>query len=276
MLTEEQILSNWEIFIELIGNISGERGQKLVAFYDKYADRFSVAPASGNDKFHNAFPGGYVAHVLNVYNFSEPMYVLWKSAGAYVKDFTLDELRFTTLNHDLGKFGTEGGEYYVPQTSDWHRDRGELYKHNDAIPFMKTSDRSLYILQQLGVQMSENEYMAIKLHDGLYEESNKSYLVSYSDAYRLQPHLAYILHQADLMASRIEYDNVNRKPFVTQKIEIDNSKMSKTTFSTASEIETDHKKLYKEAVYTGSKYAPKQESPKVKAVGKYAHLLNKK
>jgi hypothetical protein len=60
------------------------------------------------------------------------------------------------------------------------------------------------ILQSEGIEMSEKEYLAIKLHDGLYEEANKSYYISYSEDYALKTSLPYILHQADLIASKSE------------------------------------------------------------------------
>ena len=259
MITEEQILANWEIFIKLISqHIPGKRGEKLVKFYEEHSDRFATMPASGNTKFHNAFPGGYIDHVLNVYHNATALYKVWADQGAFMNDFKFEELMFATLNHDLGKFGTEEGDYYVNQTSDWHRNRGEVYTHNAEISYMKTSDRSLYILQNLGVELSENEYLAIKLHDGLYEESNKGYYVSYSDSYRLRSHLSYILHQADLMASRIEYDNVNRpaiKSITTSTVKLEQA----------------------EKASVGSTFTakPKAVPVKRKMSGKYAHLLNK-
>jgi hypothetical protein len=90
--------------------------------------------------------------------------------------------------------------------------KGQAYKHNPDISFMKTSERSLFLLQQLGIQVSQNEYLGIKLHDGLYEEGNKGYYMSFSEEYRLRSNLPYIVHQADLLATRIEHDNIVSQP----------------------------------------------------------------
>ena len=54
--------------------------------------------------------------------------------------------------------------------------------------------------------MSENEFLAIKLTDGLYEDANKGYLMSYMDDFQLKTNLPHILHQGDMMASRTEYE----------------------------------------------------------------------
>jgi len=58
--------------------------------------------------------------------------------------------------------------------------------------------------------MSEWEYIGLRLTDGLYEEANKSYLMSYNPDWSLKSNIAYILHQADMMATQIEFDEWNR------------------------------------------------------------------
>ena len=64
-LTAEQIQDNWDIFINNIEVfITGERKQKLLDFYSKYQDRLMLMPAAHKKEYHNAFPGGYVDHVI--------------------------------------------------------------------------------------------------------------------------------------------------------------------------------------------------------------------
>lgn len=207
MLNETQILINWGKFIENINNfISGERQKKLISFYEKYEDRFALATCSGNKAYHNCFPGGYIDHVNRVVDLALKFSKIWSGNGSNV-DFTDEELVFVAINHDLGKFGDEEHDLYIPQDSEWHRkNRGDEYKHNPEVPLMHPSDRSLYILQKIGVPMTYNEFVGIRLHDGLYEESNKYYYISYSGERRLKTNLPYIISQADLAAARIEYD----------------------------------------------------------------------
>jgi hypothetical protein len=69
---------------------------------------------------------------------------------------------------------------------------------------MRVADRSLFYLQEAGIPVTQNEYLAIKLHDGLYEESNKAYYITYNKDNELRSNIAFILHQADLMASKVE------------------------------------------------------------------------
>ena len=72
---------------------------------------------------------------------------------------------------------------------------------------MLVPDRAVFNLVSCGIAVSENEYLGIKLHDGLYEDSNKPYLISYNPESRLRTSLPLILHQADLLASRIEWED---------------------------------------------------------------------
>jgi hypothetical protein len=48
--------------------------------------------------------------------------------------------------------------------------------------------------------------LAIKLHDGLYDEANKPYLINWLPEQKPRTSLIYIVHQADLMAARIEFE----------------------------------------------------------------------
>ena len=71
---------------------------------------------------------------------------------------------------------------------------------------MSVPDRSLHLLLSNNILVSKNEWLAIKLHDGLYDDANKPYLMSWSPETKPRTSLIYIIHQADLMAARIEFE----------------------------------------------------------------------
>ena len=48
--------------------------------------------------------------------------------------------------------------------------------------------------------------LAIQTHDGLYDEANKKYLFTYLPEQKPRTSLPFILHQADMMAARIEFE----------------------------------------------------------------------
>jgi hypothetical protein len=207
-LTAEQIQENWDIFIGNINaHISSPRKEKLVEFYETYAERVMLMPAAHKKEYHNAFPGGYIEHVNRVVRCALKQAKLWESEGADMGTFTTEELVFAAINHDLGKMGDENHESYLPQTDAWRRDKlGEDYMFNKELAFASVPDRGLFMLQSHGIQYTFNEMITIQTHDGLYDEGNKKYLMSYMPESRPRTSLPFILHQADLMAARIEFE----------------------------------------------------------------------
>lgn len=204
MLTEQEIQERYTQFIDLLR--SDDRFDMLMGMYSVLHDELLAAPASGRVYYHNCFPGGFLDHSVRVAETSLKVTTLYKAMGGVV-DFTKQELIFSALHHDLGKLGTEDGPYYVEQDSDWHRKRGELYKNNDTIQYFRAPERGLMMLQKYGVAVTEKEWLAIKLSDGMYDESNKSYLMNYAP-YSMKTNLPNIIHWADHMSSRVEKDKV--------------------------------------------------------------------
>ena len=213
-LTPEQIQENWNKLIELVKDTfeeESERREKLLKMYHYFEERMCLAPASGKEHFHNAYAGGYVEHVLHVTDLAQQIYSLWEKNGATVDNFTVEEVIFAALHHDLGKVGNLAEDNYIHNDSDWHRkNQGMIYKHNPRIEYMTITDRAIWILQHFGIKMTENEYLGLRLTDGLYEEANKTYYMNWSKDNQLKSNIAYILHQADLMATKIEYDEWQR------------------------------------------------------------------
>ncbi len=220
-LTADQIAQNWDELLNVIKTeFTGNRKDKLLAMYTDLEDRMAMAPASSYSHFHNAFAGGYVEHVLRVIKCAKKVYALWTDMEADMSGYTYEELIFTALNHDIGKMGFpgDGNEVYQWNDSEWHRkNQGKEYKINPNNPFTLVNDLSIWLLQHYGIEISWNEMLGIKLTDGLYDESNKPYFISRSADAKLKTNLGYIMHQADSMAARIEYERWNNnKPITTQ------------------------------------------------------------
>ena len=207
-LTAEQIQQNWIDFEETIkAYISEPRCSQLLDFYSKYSDRIMMMPASHKKEYHNAFPGGYVDHVLRVVDCALKLNNVWVEMGVDSSTYTKEELVFAALNHDLGKMGDENNESYLSQDDQWRREKlGEDYKFNNRLEYMSVPDRSLHLLMSHGIMFSKNETLAIKLHDGLYDDANKPYLMTWSPETKPRTSLVHIIHQADLMAARIEFE----------------------------------------------------------------------
>jgi hypothetical protein len=207
MLSAEQIQANLQKFYAIIEKyISEPRITKLLALYQSQEDNLAFAPASSRASYHNAFPGGYVDHVNRVVEAALKVTQLWEDMGATI-NFTTEELVFSAINHDLGKLGRDGQPAYIPNDSEWHvKNQGAIYKPNTELAFIPIQDSSLFILQQAGLELTFNEWVAIKTHDGLYDDGNKAYLISSQNESKLRCSLPLILHQADILAARVEWE----------------------------------------------------------------------
>ena len=207
-LTAEQIQANWEKFLANIEeHISGNRGEQLLNFYKRYEERVILMPSAHKKEYHGAFPGGYVAHVNRVVEGSLKLYNMWEEMGCDMTTFTKEELVFSAINHDLGKLGDKDHDAYIPQTDQWRKDKlGEDYMFNKQLAFCSVPDRGLFLLQQHDISYTFNEMVAIQTHDGLYDDANVKYLKTFLPEQKPRTSLPYILHQADLMAARIEFE----------------------------------------------------------------------
>jgi hypothetical protein len=207
-LTAEQIQENYEKLIKIIeSHFTGSRKDNLLKMYEFFEDRIAIAPASGLVHYHNAWPGGYVDHVVRVVEGALSLYDLWESMGSTF-NYTKEELVFSALNHDLGKVGDIENDYYIPETNEWQiKNRGILYMPNKNITHMSVPDRTLWLLQHFNIKYSQNEMIAIMIHDGMYDEANAKYFKTWGPEKTLRTNLPILLHHADHMATRIEYEN---------------------------------------------------------------------
>ena len=233
-LTAEEIEGNWNTFIGYINKyISSPRKEKLLDFYKKFEDRLVLMPAAHKKEYHNSFPGGYIDHVNRVIECSLKVNSVWSEMGVDKTTYTIEELVFSAINHDLGKMGDEEHDSYIPQDDKWRRDKlGEDYKFNEKVPFASVPDRSLFLLQSHGVQYTFNEMITIQTHDGLYDEANKKYLFSFTPGQKPRTSLPYIVHQGDLMAARIEFEREWLPKLRGEEQKEDNFKLKTTNKTT--------------------------------------------
>jgi hypothetical protein len=231
MLEAEKIKSNWEMYRAVVDTTFTTRKDALNRMYDDFEDRMVLMPASSVAHFHNAFAGGYVDHILRVIDCTKALYITWKSMGSDMSGYTEEEMIFAAMHHDLGKVGFpgDGNEVYQVETSDWHRkNQNKMYRHNENIPFTMVPDLSIWLLQEYGVKLSWNEYQAIKIHDGMYDDANKPYFVARSAQAKLKTNLPLLLHHADHMASQIEFERWRNSQNTSPKPVADKSKIQKS------------------------------------------------
>ncbi len=206
MLQAEAIQKNYQKHLKIIDTYITDRKEQVMSMIKHMEDTYIMAPASSKTWYHNAFPGGYVEHVNRVVEYAVKQMRLYKEMGGEV-DFTEEELVFAALFHDLGKLGDGDTPNYIPQTDKWRQDKlSEMYTYNPDLDFMLIPDRSLYILQKFGISVNQKEWLGIRLHDGVFDKANEAYFFSNIESSRQKTSIVSILHSADFLASKIEYD----------------------------------------------------------------------
>ena len=209
-LSDNEIQQNYEEFISFVTTtFKGDRKNKLLKMYaeNELGLELSIAPASMCEHYHLCHPGGYIQHIMNVIKMSFASKKMFELGGANI-DFTDEEMVFSAMHHDLGKLGdpADFGGYYVPQDESWKEKKGEFYKMNPNIPYMEVSDRTVFILQKYGVLYNWKEFLGMKLADGMYNESAEKYLKQFNQNLYLKTNLPRVIHTADYIACRGEYD----------------------------------------------------------------------
>jgi putative nucleotidyltransferase with HDIG domain len=190
-LTPEEIATNFDKFRSLCEKL-GDRSQAALNLVDSLGERLAICPASSRLDFHNCMVGGLVDHSLRV------LYNAMKLCKTFGWEVSKDSLIIGCLFHDIGKAGNHEQDYYLPQDSDWHREKlGEMYKYNRDMQYMTVPDRGVWLCQHFGLKLSQDEWLAIKLNDGQYADENAPYKMK-------EPKLVDIVHTADLISTKQE------------------------------------------------------------------------
>lgn len=169
-MTEEEIVSNFEKFKKILLRVSGRR-DSIEKFLAKYEDRIATAPGHDRSNRHAGQPGGFVKRSLTTLTVARDLCSISAFAD---KNLDIDSVIVVSLLHDIGRIGDDSGDYYVPQTSSWHVEKGNLYTYNPNIRRMTHPHRGLYLLQAEGISLTQDEWIAIATQSGSGEE-NKFY-----------------------------------------------------------------------------------------------------
>ena len=205
-LPAEKIQNNYLKHLKIIDSYIGDRKESIKSMIKHMEETYVMAPASGKSWYHNAFAGGYVDHVNRVVEYAVKQSRLYKEMGGTI-DYTEEELVFAALFHDLGKIGDGDIPNYIPQSDKWRQDKlSEMYTFNSDLDFMLIPDRSLFILQKFGIKVSQKEFLAIRCHDGVFDKANEAYFFSHVESSRQKTSIISVLHSADFLASKVEYD----------------------------------------------------------------------
>ena len=201
-ITLEDLEKQIEIFfnnLEKVETFDVEKSLLYKYFAENEKTLFTSPYAQNVDISKYAFDGGYVCYVNNFVKACKYLYRLWNTFQPL--DFTEDELLFTAYCCDLGKLSVDNLPLFVKNDIDWEIKKGFVYKLNPTVDFMKYSERSLYILQSMGMQIDNKFYLGIKLQNGLYDDNNSEYLKTFNQSKSLKTKLPLLIHQAQVIVN---------------------------------------------------------------------------
>lgn len=216
--TTEQVNSGFEEMMELITKyISKHRVEKIMKLFDEMFDNIISAPASSFERFHSSYSGGWLLHTLNVMKNAIAVDKLWTESGFGERLYTMEELIFSALMHDIHKIGFKeefGGVKYIKNENAWKiKNYGQIYETShrgyNALPL---EDAAMMLLQQYDIKLTKNELIGIKCADGAFSENWKQFFPDFQSMLRHDTNIHLVIHQADFMSSMIEhrvdyYDN---------------------------------------------------------------------
>lgn len=168
---------NKQLFMNYWREIAHRPGaDRCLAWLENETDYFT-APASR--LHHGAHPGGLLVHSLNVCE--ELLHLLPIYCG---KDMNRESAILVALLHDVCK-------------CNFYKKGDIFYTIEDTLP-LGHGEKSMYMLQRAGLELTTEEAAAIRWHMGAYGDPDK--LQTLGQAFDQWP-LALFLHMADMIAA---------------------------------------------------------------------------
>lgn len=182
---------------KLVANIKEKvkapRAQQLLDLMDKM--KFWTAPASSRKEYHGCYPGGLTEHTHLVVAHMLRLNKAWECG------VDEDSIVVAGVLHDIAKAGFLEKQYYLPETSDWHRNKlGQMYQYNKELPAMGQNTMSIYMAMHAGIHLSVDEFQAILGQDGMYSDESKSVFANKGGA---PEKLAYLMHFSDCYVAMV-------------------------------------------------------------------------
>lgn len=173
-VNEESLLKNVEVLLDEVSKHISEPNKSVLleALGGPFGELYLMAPASGNKKYHLPVTGGLAAHSLNVLG------TLRTLNEAFQTGFSEEDMVICAICHDISKACSPdmNTPHYLPNDNQWRKDNlGELYMKDYSKGFLTNRDRNFFVLQQLGLKLTFEQFQAVFIADGFFGEQNKGY-----------------------------------------------------------------------------------------------------
>lgn len=165
-----------------------------------YLDTTDFFKAPASTKYHDNHEGGLLQHSLNVYE------KLTQLNYQFLMGFSDSSVIKTSLLHDVCKIGFYKREHRNVRLEDGRWIRKEVWIVEDQLP-LGHGEKSVAVLLQNGVPLTEEEMLAIRWHMLSFDDSSSSYGggQALSNAMN-KSKLVSALHIADLMSTWLNGD----------------------------------------------------------------------
>jgi hypothetical protein len=145
----EQIQENWDTFCKFAQSGCGNRSKEIENLLESLGERLAVCPAN-----NKALHGTLVDLNLKVL----------KACAFIDKKFELElpkeSMVICCLFRNLGLIGDLENDLFIEEDRKWQKDQGFTFRFNSDLKFMKPFDRTIWILSQFGIKLSQDEYLA--------------------------------------------------------------------------------------------------------------------
>lgn len=162
MLDKDKITSNAKKYYDSLKKYGIDNDQ-LISFLGV---DFVQAPASTQTDYHFCYEGGLINYMLSTAAYATKI----NESLSENEKVNKESLIKVCLLFHIGK-----AHLYVPNDSQWHKDKGILYKFNQDLISMKPNERSVCYLNQYGVKLTEEELGAILSFDKVNDPQSDYY-----------------------------------------------------------------------------------------------------
>lgn len=188
-LSPEEVIANKEDFkTMLLRELPQEESQVIL----EYLEGTDIYTAPASCMYHGSYTGGLAEHCLGV---ADWLVQLNEMTG---NRYSIDTCLKVGLLHDLCKVGIYHKEKKNVKIGGVWEER-DVFVSKENYPFGH-GEKSVFLLQEIGVKVSREEALAIRHHMGAYNLSGND-LKTYSQAIEECP-LVLLLHTADMLESR--------------------------------------------------------------------------
>lgn len=195
-------MDNKTKIINLLKKVNREGIENLIKFMQE-SDYFT-APAS--TKYHLNEEGGLATHCINVYKRLYQGYnqrAKELTGSTELDSATKESIVIVALAHDLCKcnfYKSSFRNQKNEETGEW--EKIPVYTVQDQSP-LGHGEKSVILLLQLGVKLTEEEIYAIRWHMGGFDETVRGGFRNLSEVYN-RYELAYLLNRADMDATYLD------------------------------------------------------------------------